>query len=282
MANFEVYLANEKLQKNIKLTMGNTFQTQYRVMYHDADSTGHLSIPALGNYVLDTAGLHATALGISMQQLAAQGMTWVMSGLRFRIHRLPEINSAIDLCTQISAYTRLSSQRDFYVSCGGNPVADISTEWLIINTKTRRPVFLTDVFPAIEGLVGGNPALQKYAHLRTSPDAARAGITKKTVEYSDIDINSHLYSIRYLSMALDTICQSPAQGRRISGINANFISEIFHGQDIEIATELISADGIPADGKPNETPSAETYNIEMRVDGKAMFRATVDTEAVRG
>lgn len=240
--------------------MANTFHTHYRVMYHDADSTGHLSIPALGNYVLDTAGLHAIDLGISMRQLAARGMTWVMSGLRFSIHGLPEINSTIDLATQISGYTRISSQRDFAATCNGKPVADISTEWLIIDTTTRRPVFLTDVFPGIEGLLGPNPPLPKYQHLRQAPGAAASTVTRKTVEYSDIDINSHLYSMRYLSMALDTLDRRILSSGSISKLTANFVSEILYGCEVEIIT------GAAESG---------AQIIEMRVEGKTMFRAMV-------
>lgn len=239
--------------------MGKTFKTQYRVMYHDADSTGHLSIPALGNYVLDTAGLHAIELGISMQMLASQGMTWVMSGMRFQIHNLPEINSTLELSTQISGYSRISSQRDFFVTCGGQKVADISTEWLIINTHTRRPVFLTDVFPQIADLKGNEPPLDRYAHIRTQMQAPD---TKKiTVEYSDIDINSHLYSIRYLAMALDTLGKDILSGRRIQCINANFVSEILYGNEISLLSQCCQ----------------NTHNIEMQVEGKTMFRAQVET-----
>jgi len=240
--------------------MRKTLDIEYRVMYHDADMTGMLSIPALGNYVLDTAGLHAIELGISMQQLAERGMTWVMSGMHIRLHRMPPINSTVSVRTQISGNTRISSKRDFTVTCQGNTVAEISTEWLIINYATRRPVFLTEVFPEIENLLSPDTGIEKYRHIRTSP-ANTAEAREIEIRYSDIDINSHLYSIRYLEMALDSIDSAALKNGRVTSIDANFVQEVVLGESVELVSET----------------SGNTSLVEMRAGGKVRFRALIET-----
>ncbi|MCQ2250038.1 MAG: thioesterase [Bacteroidales bacterium] len=240
--------------------MRNTLDIEYRVMYHDADMTGRLSIPALGNYVLDAAGLHAIELGVSMQQLASQGMTWVMSGMRYQLHLMPPINSTVQVHTQISEVSRISSKRDFIITCGGQPVAEISTEWLIINTRTRRPVFISEAAPGIESMKSADTGIPKYRHIRTAPKEASA-CRKTTIQYSDIDINSHLYSIRYLAMALDTLDPEVLKNGSIRAIDVNFVQEVMPGDTVELAWE---------------TSGQETL-VEMRGDGKVKFRAIIET-----
>ncbi len=242
--------------------MGKTLDIEYRVMYHDADTTGRLSVPALGNYVLDAAGMHATELGISMEQLSAQGMTWVMSGIRMKIHQMPRINSTVTISTQISGYSRISSKRDFIARCGGQTVAEISSEWLIINLRTRRPVFLTEVFPGIESLVSPDTGIEKYTHIRISPEAETSETKKIAIEYSDIDINSHLYSIRYIAMALDCMNPNLIREGRIRTIDANFVQEVMPGDTVEMRWHT----------------TQDTTLLEMTGSGKVRFRAMIGTQ----
>lgn len=256
-------MGKQKKRSNKLRTMSKTFSTQYRVMYHNVDLSGQLSVPSLGDYILDTAGLHATQLGISMQHLATMDMTWVMSGLHFEIGNLPMINSTVEVRTQISGCSKISSKRDFIISCNGDKVAEASTEWLIINTKTRRPIFLTEVFPQIEELIMPDSGIPRYRHLRFRPSAESTPIKNYTVEYSDIDINTHLYSMRYLEMSLNSLGLQYIKDKRISRIDANFMQEVLYGGQVAIFAE---PDGSNAD------------QIEMQESGKAMFRARIETE----
>lgn len=241
-------------------SMEKTFDTNYRVMYNQVDTGARLTIAALGDYILDTAGMHATILGISMQHLASMGMTWVMSGLKFRIlGDLPIINSHVSIHTQVSSCTKISSKRDFVVSCDGQTVTEASTEWLIINTTTRRPVFLSEVFPQLGEIVMPDTGIPKYRHLRFDLGDTDESLTHKTA-YTDIDINAHLYSMRYLQLALNTLGMEYMRTMQVEEIDATFISEVLHGQQVGLHTASLD-DGATA--------------VEMRHDGKPVFRARI-------
>ncbi|MBR4266923.1 MAG: hypothetical protein IKQ46_12795 [Bacteroidales bacterium] len=241
--------------------MAKVFDSKYRVNYNDSDYTGKLSLPKLGNYILDTAGLHATELGISMQTLAKNNMTWVMSGLHFEVFNLPTINSFVDIHTKISNCTKISSQRDFFITCNGEKIANVSSEWLIINTKTRRPVFLNEVFPDVFDLTSEDEiSVEKYKHLRFVLDDDKYQSVNK-IKYSDIDINKHLYSMRYLEMTFDLFDIDFFKSKKIKRMDVNFLSEVLYNQEVKIYKQQ------------NENIS----QIEMRYEGKTMYRAEFET-----
>ena len=238
--------------------MEKTFTKEYRVTHTDTDFSGKINVAALGHYVLDIAGMHAIEIKTSMDILNSQNLTWVVSGMHFDIIKeLPAINSIIKITTKISEISRLSCKRDFYIEHNGEIVAEISTEWLIINVKTRRPVFLTDVLPHIANLITPESNVQKYKHLRFAieqPDQAH----EYTIRYSDIDINRHLYSIRYLELALNMVEIATFEHRRLVSADLNFMSEVLYNQTVKT---IIKHDG-------------DTDLVEMQnSDSKPMFRA---------
>ena len=246
------------LRSKIEFKMLKIFDNKYRVNYNDADFTGKLSIPRLGNYILDTAGLHAMDLGISMQALKVRDMTWVISGLHFDFYSMPEINGFINIKTKISEYSKVTCKRDFFITDNdGKKIADVSSEWLIINTLTRRPVFLDEAFPEVGDLVFEKEnQVEKYRHLRFN-FLENARRLKYRVMYSDIDINAHLYSMRYLEMSLNMLGEEFFKSGRILSADLNFLSEVLCNQEVELVMQ---------------SPSLEIRQIEMRREEKPVFR----------
>ena len=228
----------------------------YRVRYNETDFWGRLSIPALGDCLLDVAGLHALEIGTGIDILQQQGLTWVIAGMKFKLGTMPAIHSRFDVSTCVPVCTRISTQRDFVASVGGVVFAEASSEWLIINMNTRRPVFVGDVLPQLEKMCGDSVPLEKYKHLRSSSVGEKI-VATRTIGYSDVDVNRHLYSMRYLQIALDTFDTNFMMHNRISEIDVNFLSEVFWGQSVEIIR--CSSDNI--------------HNIEMQHEGKVVFRA---------
>lgn len=228
----------------------------YRVRYNETDFLGRLSIPALGDCLLDVAGLHALDISTGIDTLQQQGLTWVIAGMKFKLGTMPTINSRFDVATCVPVCTRITTQRDFVASVGGVTFAEVSSEWLIINMSTRRPVFINEVLPQLENACGDGTPLDRYKHLRHS-SVGEEFVMNRTIGYSDVDVNRHLYSMRYLQMALDTFDTNFMTHNRICEIDVNFVSEVFWGQSVEIIRR--SSDNI--------------HNIEMQHNGKVVFRA---------
>lgn len=237
--------------------MEKIFTKEYRVTHRDTDLNGRLSLASLGSFVLDTAGLHAIEIHTSMEILNSMDLTWVVTGIHFAINEMPTIHSLIKVTTKINEISRLACKRDFLVEHEGKKVAEISTEWLIINVKTRRPVFLADVLPHIKELVTPGEGAEKYKHLRFAIEKPIAS-SNYTIRYADIDINRHLYSMRYIELAMDMVDLETHQSKTIVSADVNYISEVLYNQQV---TLIINQEG-------------DTSQIEMlNADQKPMFRA---------
>jgi acyl-ACP thioesterase len=217
-----------------------------------------MSIPALGDCMLDIAGLHANEIAWGIDQLQRGGLTWVVAGMKFQIYRMPKIDSRFKIETHVSGYSRISTQRDFLAFDDNGKIAEVSSEWLIINMENRRPVFISDYVPQLEEVCIKEGALPKFKHLRQG----KADVTERyqrRILYSDIDINRHLYSMRYLQMALDTFDLNYLSGNDVKTVDVNFISEVLCGETVDVVRRS----------------EGDVHLVEMMRDGSAVFRAEV-------
>lgn len=238
------------------MIMLKTFSYEYSVRHNETDLTGRMSVPALGDCMLDIAGLHANEIDWGIDQLQHGGLTWVIAGMKFQIYRLPKIDSRFKIDTHVSAYSRISTQRDFVAYDDEGKIAEVSSEWLIINMENRRPVFINDFVPRLSEICIPEGALPKYKHLRQSQMDISAQYQRRIL-YSDIDINRHLYSMRYLQMALDTFDINCLAESAIKEIDVNFISEVLFGETVNVVRH--SEGGV--------------HQVEMMREGSAVFRA---------
>ncbi len=238
--------------------MIKSFTQEYSVRHDDTDVTGRMSVPALGDCMLDIASLHANEIAWGIDQMQHGGLTWVIAGMKFIIHRMPRIDSRFKIETHVSAYSRISTQRDFVAFDDDGKIAEVSSEWLIINMENRRPVFINDFVPRLEEICITEGALPKFKHIRQSKNTANEQF-ERSVLYSDIDINQHLYSMRYLQMALDTIDIDYFRKYRITDIDVNFIAEVLWGENVDLIRRS----------------EGNVHYVEMMHLGKTMFRAEI-------
>ena len=234
------------------------FTHEYRVRHNEADASGRMSVPALGDCMLDIASLHADDIAWGIDTLQKSGLTWVIAGMKFQIHRMPKIDSRFKIETHVAAYSRISTQRDFVAFDDEGKIAEVSSEWLIINMENRRPVFISEYVPQLSEVCITEGALPKFKHLRQSK-AEVAAQYQRRIMYSDIDINRHLYSMRYLQMALDSFDINSLTKSSIKEIDVNFISEVLCGETVDVVRR--SEDGV--------------HQVEMQRDGSAVFRAEI-------
>ena len=233
------------------------FTHEYRVRHNEADASGRMSVPALGDCMLDIAGLHADQIDWGIDNLQHSGLTWVIAGMKFKICRMPKIDSRFKIETHVAGYSRISTQRDFVAFDDEGKIAEASSEWLIINMENRRPVFINDFVPQLEEVCITEGALPKFKHLRQSKMDISAQYQRRIL-YSDIDINRHLYSMRYIEWAMDLPDLETHEQQRLKSADVNYMSEVLYNQDVTMLMQR----------------SGDSTLIEMQnSDNKPMFRA---------
>lgn len=199
----------------------------------DTDFSRQLSLSALVNFHIQIAWHHAEHLGYGMEFLHKHGLVWMLSRLHIRIINTPFWNDTIHMESWPKGIRRLFYMRDFqFADKDGNQISKATSEWLIIDWQTKRPKLYNpdhNVFTenqdkhALEGAV---PVLQ-------TPESGFETFTNEVV-YSDIDLNQHLTTTRYVEWMLNCFELDFLRRNAPSELVINFSREIPYGTEVTI------------------------------------------------
>lgn len=205
------------------------------------DVTGHLSWANLGNIILRCASLHAEAHGFGYTYMQTHQRGWVLSRLVLDLEAMPATAEHFSVTTWVSRIFRQFTDRNFTItgSDGCTYGHGIST-WALIDYATRQPVNL-ETLP--EGgfhraMLDEVPPIATYGRARcksTEPVATR------DCRFSDLDINGHVNSIRYIDMALDLFPLEWHREHTVRRIELAYGLEGHAGDHLELYKEALPA-----------------------------------------
>ena len=97
---------------------------------------------------------------------------------------------------------------------------------------------------------------------------------KLQVRYSDIDINGHVNSIKYIEHILDLFPMDMLRGRGIRRFEMAYVAESFYGDWLTFTREEVRPGEYDIEVKKNQT--------EVVVRSKVLFNAPASVEEVGG
>lgn len=195
----------------------------YQITLQDVDFSRRLKITRLICYLLETAGHNAAENHFGIQQINTNNHTWVLSRIAVEMNEIPKGDETISIETWVENVSRLFTTRNFCIRDEkGNVIGSATSIWAMIDIETRRAVDLT---MNCASFVVEKPSLcerpQKIPSIQTAP------LTEYKVRYSDIDLNYHANSAKYVEWLLDTI-ENPAvffKDNRIVRFELQYINE---------------------------------------------------------
>lgn len=215
---------------------------QISVDTFDIDASGYMKMSYLSNQLLKCAETHATRHGWGMDELNKNDNTWVLSRVVIEFtDNLPKENEQITIETWVESVMRLFTARNFcFRNSAGAPVGYSRTIWAMINRNNRKPVDLNTICgddikewaaPDIECPITG------YTKISVNADEP-TDIVK--VRYSDIDMNGHMNSCRYIEHVLDLFCEDFHKKHKIKRFEIAYISECVFGDELSLFKEKIN------------------------------------------
>jgi len=203
----------------------------FAVHAYEVDAFGTLGVPVLSGYLSEVAGLHAAELGVGLDVLRARGLTWVLVRQRLENPVPVVLGDTIEIETWPSGIDRLVALREFVVRRGAEEVARATTQWLVLDLATRKPVRPAEVLdptfprepspPAVALSPGKLPELPQWDFQR-----------RFHVRYSDIDANLHVTNTSYVAWAIEAVPRERWQSSRLAAVEVQFIAEAHHGAAI--------------------------------------------------
>ncbi|MBQ9636688.1 MAG: acyl-[Prevotella sp.] len=202
------------------------------------DFSQKLFMSHLGNHLLNAADFHSNDRGFGMHYLNTINKTWVLSRLAVEMTEMPRSYDRFTVETWVESAMRFFTNRNFKIYAAATPSPASGEEevgqsgeasgksaneageqaegpaekvygygrsvWAMIDTETRQPV---DLFSINNGamhdyIVAEKPCpIEKSSRVKMPAEAALA----RTIDtcYSDVDINGHINSIKYIEHVLD-------------------------------------------------------------------------------
>ena len=199
------------------------------------DFTGHLTLGVLGNHLLNCAGFHATERGFGMATLNEDNYTWVLSRLAIEMDDMPRQYEEFSVQTWVENVYRLFTDRNFAVlDKTGRPIGYARSVWAMINMHTRKPVDLL-------AMHGGSIVdyicqdklcpIDKPSRIKVTATEPEVSLTAK---YSDIDINGHVNSIRYIEHILDLFPLDLYKQQHIRRFEMAYVAESYYGDTLSL------------------------------------------------
>lgn len=207
-------------------------QRTQTVRTYECDAALRMRPEVILHWIQDIAEEHASTLGFGYDMCAREGLAWVEVRLLIDICRMPEWKEEITVSTWSYPVSPVIAGREFDLrDAEGNVLAQIATQWVLIDVKRRRPVALRKHLGYFAGDPGEIPAIQQRLDglAPVPPDAPAARFTALP---HTVDFNRHVNNSFYLLWALDTLGSSDALALR--EIRIDFLKESMPGDEIDV------------------------------------------------
>jgi len=237
-----------------------TLREPYTVHTFEVDAFGRLAVPALAGFLAETAGRHATALGVGLDALMATGVTWVLVRQRLEILREIRLHQEVEVETWPSGIDRLAALRDFVVrGADGAELARATSQWYVLDLVTRRPRPPQTVLDPGRFRLGGVPRALAFREGKLPAPERWEAEQRFQVRYADIDQNLHVNNGSYLSWALEAVPRALWESHSLSEVEVQYRAEALLGD--AVLSRLVGAG-----------PGEFVHGIAREGDGRELAR----------
>lgn len=199
------------------------------------DFRGKATLPMIGGFMLQAATKHADERGFGYSSMTSQQRVWVLSRIAIEIFDYPKNDTVFIIKTWIVSVNRLFTERHFaFEDSEGRKLGYGRSLWASIDLESRKPTNLLELYGLSDYINAGEEAsiegLTKIPALKDNYELA----AQFTVKYSDVDINKHLNSMKYIEHFVDVFDIDMFKEKEIKRIEINYISEGKYGTNLDI------------------------------------------------
>ena len=228
------------------------------------DFTGRLTMGVLGNHLLNCAGFHASERGFGIAEINENHYTWVLSRLAIELEDMPRQYEDFSINTWIENVYRLFTDRNFeLVNKDGKTIGYARSVWAMISMETRKPADLISLHGNNLGQYVSDREcpIDKPGRIKVSVDAP---VEEYQTRYSDIDINGHVNSIKYIEHILDLFTMDTFKEKQVKRFEMAYVAESYYGDVLSFYLEEKNENEYDIEVKKN--------NQEVVVRSKVIFK----------
>ena len=232
------------------------------------DFTGRIFLGVLGNHLLNAAGNHSQKRGWGIGALNETQHTWVLSRLSIEMNEMPRQYEHCEVRTWVESVMKYFTNRNFSIhNAEGKPLGYARSVWAMIDLETRKPCDLLTLYDGdilnyvvtenqslpLGGDGGGPEALcpiEGHGRFRfREPKLLRTIDTY----YSDVDINGHINSIKYIEHILDLFPRQRFEQQHLRRFEIAYKAESYLGDKLSFYEQIIDDNETDIEVRKNES-----------------------------
>ena len=240
--------------------------SRYTTYLFETDRYERARLAFYFSIIQEAAGVHAALRGLSLTDLRSEGVTWVITRNRVKVHRYVRWGEVVYVKTWATQPVRLHMPRIIEgYDKEGVLIFRSTTLWAILdkrNGKPQRPRWRDGWFA---------PMMRTHITITMpKPTTARRVVllesTEVTPTYDDTDRNHHVNNLSYLNWALGALPSELRDQYNITTIDASYLKQTFLTDELSVQTW-----GATAEMMEEDEPSF--FHRIVRKDGEAVWEA---------
>ncbi|MDL2290331.1 acyl-[acyl-carrier-protein] thioesterase [Paludibacteraceae bacterium OttesenSCG-928-F17] len=197
------------------------------------DFRGKATLPMISSFILQVATKHAEERGFGYSAMTAANRAWVLSRLVIEMFEYPEKEDELIVKTWVADVNKLFTERCVsFEYADGKKVGFARTIWAAIDMNTRRPMNVLELGGLADYKTDNGLPIEGAKKIHSLKDVESTG--KFTIRYSDIDINGHLNSMKYIEHFVDMFDMEMFKAKEIYRFEINYINEAHFGTRLKL------------------------------------------------
>ena len=230
----------------------------FQIQPQYVDFQFRVTMAALGDILLTTAGINADDNGFGLRRLHDMQCAWVLSRMSIEMIRFPEQYETIYVETWVEEVSRVNTIHNFCIRDEKNEIiGNACSIWVMFDMISRRAKDLHTLEGIHDYATGKIGLIEKPIRLGVVEGEDYEGFK---VKYSDIDINGHVNSIRYIQWISDCFSLDCYRKCQVKRFEINYVNEMLFDDYVDI----VGNEQEPGD-----------FRFEIRKDNKTSCRARV-------
>ena len=211
------------------------FTKKFTLTPGECNGQQEMSLSFLVGRIIKVASMHADAWGVGYEKMISNRTAWVLSRLSIEMKRFPAITEEYTLETWIEDYnTRFSTRNMAILDSRGEVCGYARTIWLVLDLEARRTAQMEEL-NELHTLVLDRPCpIEPPTRMRMENGKK---IDSFAVRYSDIDLNRHVNSSRYVEYFLNQYPFEWYDNNRITRFEIAYAHEARPGIDVDVFRE---------------------------------------------
>ncbi len=208
------------------------------------DFTHRLFMGHLGNYMLNAAEFHSTDRGFGFEYLNSIKKTWVLSRLAVEMEDMPRQFDKFRIETWVEGAMRYFTNRNFrVVGRDGHVYGYGRSVWAMIDTGSRQP---QDILAVRDGeiqrwiVADKECPIDKGTRVKMSKEADH--VRTIDTQYSDVDINGHINSIKYIEHLFNLFDMEWYRTHTIRRFEIAYVAETYQGDKLNFYREAVEGE----------------------------------------